>query len=306
MNLNRTFTPIDLSSLPPPQVVEALDYESILAERKAHAISLWPTEQQAEIAALLDLESEPLTKLLQENAYRELLWRQRVNEAALGVMLAYATGPDLEQIAAQFDTRRLVIEPGNPKAMPPVPPVYEGDESLRERTQMAMEGLSVAGPRNAYVYHARAADGRVADATCISPAPAEVTVTIQSALADGEADGDLIDAVQAYLSDEDRRPIADRLTVQSAHILTYSVTAVLYLNTAGPEQEPIRAAAEARLAALVNQRRRLGLEVNRSALDAALHIEGVRRVELIGWTDIVATEEQAPYCTGYTITVGED
>jgi len=145
----------------------------------------------------------------------------------------------------------------------------------------------------------------VADASCISPSPAEVIVTVQSALGDGSADAELLAAVDAYLSDEDRRPVADRLTVQGAEVLPYSVNAVLYLNTVGPEAEPIRAAAEARGLALVSQRRRLAQEVNRSALDAALHIEGVKRVELPGWVDVVATETQAPYCTGFTVTVAE-
>ncbi|PKG93644.1 baseplate assembly protein [Pseudomonas sp. Choline-3u-10] len=300
-----TFTPIDLAQLPTPNVIEQLDYEQILAERKAYAVSLWPAAQQAQIAATLALESEPLTKLLQESAYRETLLRQRVNEAALAVLLPFAKGADLEQIGARFNVARLVITPANPSAVPPVAAVMEGDESLRERIQMAMEGLSTAGPRNAYIFHARSADGRVADASCISPSPAEVVVTVQSALADGTAEPDLLALVAAYLGDEDRRPVADRLTVQSAEVLPYSVTAVLHLNTVGPEAEPIRAAAESRLAALVNQRRRLALEVNRSALDAALHIEGVRRVELPGWVDIVATEAQAPYCTGYTVSVAE-
>ncbi|NEM19216.1 baseplate assembly protein, partial [Escherichia coli] len=79
-----TFTPINLAQLPDPTVVEQLDYESILIERKAYAISLWPEDKREEVAATLALESEPLTKLLQENAYRELILRQRVNEAALG------------------------------------------------------------------------------------------------------------------------------------------------------------------------------------------------------------------------------
>lgn len=300
-----TFTPIDLAQLPTPDVVEPTDYEAILAERKAFAISLWPVDKQAEVAATLALESEPLTKLLQENAYRETLWRQRVNEAALAVMLPFAKGADLEQIGARFNVARLIVTPANPSAVPPVAAVMEGDESLRERIQMAMEGLSTAGPRNAYIFHARSADGRVADASCISPSPAEVIVTVQSALGDGNADAELLAAVDAYLSDEDRRPVADRLTVQGAEVLPYSVNAVLYLNTVGPEAEPIRAAAEARGLALVSQRRRLGQEVNRSALDAALHIEGVKRVELPGWVDVVATETQAPYCTGFTVTVAE-
>jgi phage-related baseplate assembly protein len=300
-----TFSPIDLSRLPAPQVVEALDYELILAERKAELLSLYPAAQQADIAARLALESEPLTKLLQENAYRELVWRQRVNEAALATMLAFAIGTDLEQIAARYNVVRLVITPAQPNTTPATPAVMEGDDSLRERTQMALEGLSTAGPRNSYIFHARSADGRVADATCISPAPAEVVVTVQSALADGTASADLLAIVSAYLSGEDRRPVADRLTVQSVQVIEYSVTAVLHLNTVGPEAEPIRAAAAARLEALVRQRRRLGLEVNRSALDAALHIEGVRRVELPGWVDIIATEAQAPYCTAYTVSVAE-
>lgn len=300
-----TFTPIDLSQLPAPDVVEQIDYELILAERKAYAISLWPAAQQAEIAAALELESEPLTKLLQENAYRETLLRQRVNEAALAVMLPFAKGGDLEQIAARFNVERLTIVPANPNAVPPVAAVMESDDALRERTQMAMEGLSTAGPRNAYIFHARSADGRVADATADSPTPAEAVVTVQSALGNGTASQELLDIVAAYLSDEDRRPVADRLTVQSAAVLNYTVTAVLHLTTVGPEAEPIRAAAEARLVALISKRRRLGMEVNRSALDAALHIEGVKRVELTGWVDVVATLQQAPYCTAYSVTVAE-
>ncbi|WP_333983520.1 baseplate J/gp47 family protein [Ectopseudomonas khazarica] len=300
-----SFTPIDLSRLPAPNVVEPLDYESILAERKAELVSAFPPEQQETIAARLALESDPLAKLLQENAYRELVWRQRVNEAALATLLAFAEGEDLEQVAARFNVERLVIIPADNTAVPPVAAVMEGDDSLRERAQMAMEGLSVAGPRNAYIFHARSADGRVADAWADSPNPAEAVVTVQSALGTGVASAELLAIVTAYLSDEDRRPLADRLTVQSATVLAYQVEAVLHLNTVGPEAEPIRAAAEARLAALVTQRRRLGLEVNRSALDAALHIEGVKRVDLIDWADIVATREQAPYCTGYSVTVAE-
>jgi phage-related baseplate assembly protein len=300
-----TFTPIDLSRLPTPNVVEPLDYETILAERKAELVATFPAAEQETIAARLALESEPLTKLLQENAYRELVWRQRVNEAALAVLLPFARGADLEQIAARFNVARLTIIPANPSAVPPVAAVMEGDESLRERTQMAMEGLSVAGPRNAYIFHARSADGRVADAWAHSPSPAEAVVTVQSALGNGTASAELLALVDAYLSDEDRRPVADRLTVQSATVIEYQVTAVLTLDTVGPEAEPIRAAAEARLAALVTRRRRLGMEVNRSALDAAMHIEGVRRVDLPGWADIIANNQQAPYCTGYSVTVAE-
>ena len=295
----KTFTPIDLAALPDPEVVELLDFEQILAERKTYAISLWPADEQAEIAARLSLESDPLTKLVQENAYRELLWRQRVNEAALATMLAKAKGADLEQIAANYNVQRLVITP----ATDATEAVMESDDALRERTQMAFEGLSTAGPRNSYIFHARSASGLVGDATAESPSPAVVVVTIQALQGNGSASQALLDIASAYLSDDDRRPVADRLTVQSATVIPYSVTAVLHLSTTGPEAEPIRLAAEAQLDALVNARRRLGVEVSASAIYAALHVEGVRKVELVGWADINPTPAQAAYCTATNVTV---
>ncbi|MDD0986604.1 baseplate J/gp47 family protein [Pseudomonas shahriarae] len=299
-----TFAAIDLNLLPAPQIVEQIDYEQILAERKAYAISLWPVEEQAKIAARLELESEPLTKLLQENAYRETIWRQRVNEASTANMLAFAKGSDLENLASNFNVKRLVIQEGNASASPPIPRVVEGEDSLRERTQMAWEGLSTAGPRNSYIFHARAADGRVADATVESPSPAVVVVTVQGMLADGSAEPGLLAVVNAYLSDDDRRPVADRLTVQAAQILRYQVTAKLYMKNSGPETEPALAAAEQRLKDYVHQRRRLGMEVSESAIHAALHVEGVRKVVLEGWTDIIATPYQAPFCTDIKLSVG--
>ena len=299
-----TFVPIDLSQLPAPQIVEQIDYEVILAERKAYAISLWPVEEQAEIAARLALESEPLTKLLEENAYRETLWRQRVNEASVANMLALAQGSDLENLAANYNVSRLVVQKGDSSAVPPIPEVLESDDSLRERAQMAWEGLSTAGPRNSYIFHARAADGRVADATAESPSPAVVVVTVQALPGDGSASPELLSIVDAYLSEDDRRPLADRLTVQSAVVIPYQVKAKLFLKTSGPESEPILAAAEERLLAFVHQRRRLAMEVSESAVHAALHVEGVRKVELENWQDISATPYQAPYCTAVTLAQG--
>ena len=299
-----TFAAIDLGQLPAPQIVEQIDYEQILTQRKAYAVSLWPPEEQAEIAARLDMESEPLAKLLQENAYREMIWRQRVNEAATANMLALAMGSDLDNLAANHNVKRLVIQAGNPSAVPPLPRLMESDDSLRERAQMAWEGLSTAGPRNSYIFHARGADGRVADATAESPAPAEAMVTVQAALGDGAAPADLIAIVQAYLSDDDRRPVADRLTVQGAQVLDYEVKAKLFLLSSGPESEPILAAAEASLLAYVHQRRRLGMEVSESAVHAALHVEGVRKVVLENWGDVIATPYQAPFCTQVTLSLG--
>lgn len=301
-----THLPIDLSRLPAPDVIEPLNYETLVEERKTALIALFPQDQQSELAATLELESEPLTMLLQESAYRELLLRQRVNEAAQGVMLAYAQRSDLDHLAALLGVKRLVIQPANPDALPPTEAVLESDAALRERTQGALEGFSTAGPRGAYVMHARAADGQVSDASAISPSPASVVVTILANQGDGTASQALLDTVAAALNDETIRPLGDRLTVQSAEIIPYEVKATLHLMH-GPETEPIVAQANARLIHYVTQQRRLGRDIRRSAIFAALHVEGVQQVTLSAPAeDLLIQATQAAFCTQATLKTGRD
>lgn len=69
---------VDLNQLAAPDVVEVLDYETILSERKATLVSLYPEEQQEAVARTLMLESAPIVKLLEENAYRSC-WFSRYN-----------------------------------------------------------------------------------------------------------------------------------------------------------------------------------------------------------------------------------
>lgn len=295
---------IDLSQLPAPDVVETLDYETLLAERKATLISLYPTEQQTAIARTLSLESEPIVKLLEENAYREVILRQRINEAARAVMVAYARNADLDQLGANNGVTRLMITPADDRAIPPLAAVMESDDDFRARIAGAFEGLSVAGPAGAYEYHARSADGRVADASAISPSPAVVAITVLARDGDGTAPADLLTAVETALNDENVRPIADRVTVQSAAIVPYEIEAELFLYP-GPEAEPIRAASEAKLVAFVTTQKRLGRDIRLSALYAALHVEGVQRVNLIKpLADVVLDKTQAAFCTGYALRVG--
>jgi len=190
---------IDLSQLPAPDVVEELDYEAILDDRKATLISLFPADEQEALARTLALESEPLTKFLQENAYREVLWRSRVNEAARAVMLAYAAGNDLDVMAANSNTARLMISPADESTLPPTPAVMESDKDLRLRAQQAFEGLSVAGPEGAYEYHGRSADGRVADISVFSPSPAYISVSVLSREGDGSASDELVAVSRPFM-----------------------------------------------------------------------------------------------------------
>lgn len=295
---------IDLSQLPPPVVVEPLDFETLFNARKAAFIALYPAYEQDVISRTLSLESEPITMLLEENCYRELLLRQRVNEAARAVMVAYSVGSDLDQLAANFNVERLTITPEDDSVVPPVPAVMESDADLRVRTPQAFEGLSVAGPTAAYEFFGLSADGRVSDVSAVSPSPACVTISVLSREGDGTDSQELIDIVARALDGEEVRPVADRVTVQAAEIVPYEIDATLYIYP-GPESEPIRQASEQKLQAYIADQRRLGRDIRLSAIYAALHVEGVQRVELAQpLADMVLNDNQASNCTGYTITVG--
>jgi len=219
-------------------------------------------------------------------------------------LLAYAQGSDLDQLAANVSLQRLVIQAADPTRVPPVEAQLESDDALRERVQLVYEGLTTAGPRNSYILHARNASGLVADATAESPSPAVVDVTVLSLDGNGVASPELLADVAAYLNDDDIRPVADRVNVRSAEVLAYRIDALLYMADNGPESEAILAECQRRLQAWINPRRRLGLEVARSGIDAQLHIGGVSRVELGNWTDIRPSKAQAAWCTGFSLKRG--
>ena len=289
---------LDLSELPAPDLLEPLDFEAVYQESLQTFRGFLGDNWSAA------LESDPVTKLLEVGAYEKVGNRARVNDAAKALLLAHATGTDLDHLAANVNLKRLVIQPADPLAFPPVEEIRESHDALRERIQMAYEGLTTAGPRNSYILHARNASGLVADATAESPSPARVTVTVLSLEGQGEASPELLAEVAAALNDDDVRPLGDRVTVQSAQVLPYQIKAVLYGKGAGPETDASLAEATRRLAAWINPRKRLGLEVPRSAIDAQLHVAGVSRVELTGWQDVTPTKAQAAFCTGFTVTLG--
>lgn len=296
-------TPIDLTQLPAPSVVEALDFEAILATRKAHLVSLLPEAERAAVTALLELESEPATKLLEENAYQETILRNRVNDAGKAVMLAFALDGDLDQLGANVNVARLVITPANPNAMPPVAAVMEDNDAYRLRIQEAPDGLSVAGPKASYEFHARSSDGRVKDASATSPAPASVTVTVLANNDTGIASADLLATVARALNAEEVRPLGDRLTVQAAQVIDYQIEATLFIGV-GPEVPILLDAARANAVRVSQPRRPLGHSIYRSACSAAVHVEGVRKVVLTSpAADIELNATQAARCTAIKLNV---
>jgi phage-related baseplate assembly protein len=287
-------TAVDLSRLPSPEVVESLSFEAILAEMIADL-------QVRDLSFTALVESDPAMRILQVAAYRELLIRQRVNDAARGVMVAYAVKGALDHLGALVRVTRLVLTPATDSAAA----VMESDTDFRRRIVLAPDGFSTAGPEAAYVFHALSADANVLDATAISLTPGVVTVTVMSRLGEGVASGPMLAAVTAALNVKTVRPLTDNVIVQSATVVHYTVTAQIYVFS-GPDSALILANAQAGLAKYVEACRRLGLDVTDSGLKAALHVEGVQKVLIPGWADVVVDRTQVAVCTASTVTLAGD
>ena len=292
------YAAIDLSQLPVPDAIEALDTEAMIAQIKAAVQTAAP-----ELAAVLALESEPAVKLIEAYAYFGLLHRARVNDGVRAVLLATASGADLEHLAALFGVRRLVIIAADPDADPPIAEVLESDSDLRARAQLALEGFSTAGPRGAYLFHALSASGDVLDVSVASPAPGDVLVTVLSRSGDGTASSELISTVAAALNDEDVRPLCDTVIVQGATLVGYEIAATITVLD-GPDASTVIAAAQSAVAAYATARHRLGRAVRLSGIYAALHQPGVELVTLIQPAgDILCDPDTAPVCTAISVTV---
>ncbi|MEO0681029.1 MAG: baseplate J/gp47 family protein [Pseudomonadota bacterium] len=266
------FADIDLGKLPAPDLVETLDFEAIYAAAVADLQALWPQWDAL-------VESDPAVKLLQVFAYRELVLRQRVNDAARATHLAFAEGSNLDHIAALFGVARAVATPADPNAVPPVAAVLEDDARLRRRVQLALEASTAAGTSGRYAFFAMGADARVADVAVASPFPGAVDVTILVDPAHEAEAAAVLAAVDAKLQAEDVRTLTDTVFTRLAVERPYSVAAELSL-APGAGQQTALDAASAALSAYTAERYRIGRMVPRSALIAALHVEGVERVAL--------------------------
>lgn len=297
MAVTSAISTLDLSQLPAPDVVEALDFEAIFAAMLADLRARDPA-----FDALV--ESDPAYKILEVAAYRELLLRARVNDAARALMLAFASGGDLDQIGANKGVVRLLLDPGDPEALPPVDPVYESDEDFRKRIQLAPEGYTTAGSEGSYIFHGLGASAQVKDIQAVSPAPGDVTIYVLSRDGDGAADGALLAAVEAALTDDAVRPLTDHVTVASAAVTGYAITAELIMYP-GPDAEVARQAAEDAVRAYAAAVHRIGYDVTISGLHAALHRPGVQKVVLTApAADRVAGAGEAYFAESVTVTIG--
>ena len=299
---------VDFSQLLPPSLITELSYEAIFTKRKESFISLYDASEQQAVRELLQRESEPVVKLLQENAYLEMLYQAKCNADARSLLLAYAEKSDLDHLAlTEYGLTRLVVTPANNTVIPPIDTVYESDERLRERCLLSFDGMNTAGSANAYRYFALSADGRVDGIKVRSdeanPYLLDIVITQVDSL-NGEASVELITAVQKALDPDHVRPVCDRPTVKASSATNYQIEAQLYVGK-NAEDALLLEAANIRLDKYIKNAQKNGESIYRSAIFAALHVDGIQRVVITSPdNDLVMDSYHHPFCIAKTIAIG--
>ena len=260
----------DLASLPTPAVIESLSFETIFSELQAEFQSRYP-----DYSALL--ASDPAIKLLEVAAYREVLLRNRINEAAKASLLAFATGSDLDHLAAFYGVTRLTDE---------------SDEALRLRTRQRIIGFANAGGAAHYRYWALSASPEVADVEVDSPEPGRVRISVLAKGEEQTVSNAVLDAVRAVVLRDDIRVLTDTVEVVPAELMPVAVYARLWLYPDAPLETlaAIQAVFASTLAACAG----LGWDLTRSWIVGQLQRAGVHKVELLSpTTDIRVAANQA-------------
>lgn len=303
---------LDLSRLGAPTLVE-VDYAASKARLVAELLRLWkeartrdPSLPEFDVA---QLETDPAIILSEEFAFGDTLLRQAINDAANALRLATAVGDDLGHIAKTYhNTNRLVLDAGDPAAIPPRNPVYEGDTEYRARAQLAPEAYPLYGlTPGGYIYRTRRLFGHVIkDVRPLRLGGGRIDLIVLARAGDGSVAPQIIGDIQLAFDGEADSESTDILTVRAAAIVTTPVRVTLGVPR-GPASAPLIAAATEAIA-------KLGAE--RHAIGETLHVQAIGAVAKVGparWArveaplaDVIGSADGAPWISGIEIETEVD
>lgn len=281
-----TFSLSDLAALPTPEIIETLDFETLLAVRKQELINRAPAFGFNYDTA--SLETEPGLILLQEASFNEIVLRARGNDIARARYLYYARGAEIDHLGAFYDTTRL---PG------------ETDDRYKVRIILGIQGRSTGGTAPRYRYVAMGASIRVADAVVYTEGTSpQVNIAVFATDNNGVADTTLLALVDAAVQADTVRMVNDRIVVRSAVVTVVAVTADMWL--APNADASILATLQATIPPAWAAEAALGRDLTLSWIISRLMVYGVQRVAVTAPTaDVIVSPFQAVRISSLTLTL---
>ncbi|MEP3049416.1 MAG: baseplate J/gp47 family protein [Roseibium sp.] len=268
---------VDLSSLPPPEVVEDISYPDLSVQIKAEikgrfgAVGVdWDVD---------GLEADGAVIQAENSAYREIALRTRINHVAQQGYLYFAEGSNADQLASWLGVFRLD---------------GESDERLKERYRLATIGGSTGGPAERFRKIVLDTSVDVRDvAVWTERLDPTIHIAVLSSVGNGEPSTTLLNAVEAALLEPSVRLVNDRFNVQSAVRKTVDVT--LSVRIAESALDNVSNTVEETVQALWVKQKLLGLDMTQAFLiSAASSVEGITNVSVVSPAeDVVASENEA-------------
>jgi phage-related baseplate assembly protein len=266
------------ANLQPMIVLEKISTEDILETRMIRFKQLW-AKYDPPMAAQYDVENlefDPIKINQEACTYFELMLRDRVNQAARSITLAYAIGTDLDAIASRY--------PGGV-------PRQEGenDDRYRRRIWLSPNTLSPHGTAEAYEFWALTALPALRDVTAMRKVTHDyyptilITCLMQPPNDPGPSDEDLV-RVRSYIQTLSRAGLTDVISVNKPKVkdIEYRIAVWLYPGTL---QDQCIERIEKNLSILITEQYWLGHDHSLMAINACCAMPGVHHVDIVEPTE---------------------
>ena len=155
------------------------------------------------------------------------------------------------------------------------------DEEFYEYLRASLDGFSTAGPKDGYIYHAKAVSSEIADVVVNSPSAGEVRIYVL--MNDGTIAGTTMKGlVLAACNAEDVRPLTDKVIVGDPDEVSYDVNLTYYISNQASSSAEIAAAVQDAVDKYnAWQSGKLGRDINPSKLiSMVMAVDGVKRVSV--------------------------
>ncbi|WP_273760785.1 baseplate J/gp47 family protein [Bartonella sp. ML70XJBT.G] len=258
-----------MKNLANPEIISELSFEEIRAANIEHLKELLPS--------YIFLESDPALKIIEAFSYRELLLRQRINEAARNNILDFAKDEALDALGNWHGVQRMD---------------GESDDRYRERIRLHTRSGKGSGTEPYYKFIALSADSRVKDAIIYRKGKnPTIHVAIFGNNEEETASQDLLDKVSKALHDKNVIMTNDTILVHAAVAKVVDLKADVWLL---PETAlTVLTQMEAHLRTVWKQEQALGRELSLSWWISKLMIPGVQKVIAVEpTTDNAVSDEE--------------
>lgn len=157
----------------------------------------------------------------------------------------------------------------------------EDDINFAERIFLAPSSYSVAGPGDAYVYWVKTFNPNISDVMVFSPSPGVVDIRIIEK--DGLPSEGTIQKMQEDLSNNNIRPLTDKVQVSAPDVIDYKIEVKYWINESDKNLANfIKDKVDVAVSNYVLwQKEKIGRDINPSYLQSLIINAGAKRTELI-------------------------